>query len=596
MNEKPTPRRVDATTEMPREELLRILLAVRAVARASGPLDFERILSAVLDQILHVLQADRAAVYLLDSTRTQLVWAGGTPTLPSTWGKVANLALEGSLSGEVVRDRCPRAFAATDLGPSREALDAMGIAFMAIVPLYVQDRPCGVVHVGRRATPFVERELDVAVTLGELLVVYLENARLYADAQARLEETAMILDVARSVTASLELRERLAASADGLARLVEASNAFVLLVEEGTGELVITESDPHWEDQARGVRLSGSVSAAATAIREKRAVLVEDAQASPIVSRDLVERFHVQSVLAIPLFVGNTAIGAAVAIETRQRREWTPPQVQRGEVIAHQIAIAVAHARLYDELKRSYDELARTQEELVQRERLAALGQLAATLAHEVRNPLGVLFNSISTLDKMLPSGEDTRTLLRIMTEESLRLERLVRELLDFARPPTATFNRESLHAIVDEAVEAAARELGPGGAHLTNEVADTLPPVCVDAPMLRRALLNLLVNGAQATGGRGTVIVRATATTDGGRSVVCIEVADDGPGIRADAAPRIFEPFFTTKATGTGLGLAIVKEIVEAHSGEIRVHSGEGRGTTLVIVLPQRAPELSPR
>jgi signal transduction histidine kinase len=130
-------------------------------------------------------------------------------------------------------------------------------------------------------------------------------------------------------------------------------------------------------------------------------------------------------------------------------------------------------------------------------------------------------------------------------------------------------------------------RELGPGGARLTNEVADTLPPVWVDAPMLRRALLNLLVNGAHAADRSGTVVVRATTTTDGDRSSVRIEVADDGPGILAEVAPRIFEPFFTTKATGTGLGLAIVKEIVEAHAGEVRVHAGDRRGTTIAIVLP---------
>src|SRR4029078_11254471 len=135
---------------------------------------------------------------------------------------------------------------------------------------------------------------------------------------------------------------------------------------------------------------------------------------------------------------------------------WTSAQIQRAEVVAHQIAIAVAHARLFAEVKRSYEELARTQEELVKRERLAALGQFAATLAHEVRNPLGVLFNSISTLGKTPASGETPRTLLGIMTEETRRLDRLVHELLDFARPATATLESASLHAIVEDAVAAA--------------------------------------------------------------------------------------------------------------------------------------------
>jgi signal transduction histidine kinase len=253
-------------------------------------------------------------------------------------------------------------------------------------------------------------------------------------------------------------------------------------------------------------------------------------------------------------------------------------------VIAHQIAIAVAHARLYEEAKRSYDELARTQEELVKRERLAALGQLAATLAHEVRNPLGVLFNSISTLGKTAELSDDARTLLAIMGEEARRLERLVRELLDFVRPVLPTLSVEQLHGVVEEAIEAAARELGPDAPRLCNEVPPSLPPVPIDVAMLRRALLNLIVNGGQAAGSDGKVSVRAAVTPSSG---VRIEIVDDGPGIRPDAAPRVFEPFFTTKTTGTGLGLAIVKEIVDAHRGAIHLSSEDGRGTTIVIELP---------
>jgi signal transduction histidine kinase len=566
---------------------LRILAAVRVVARASGPLDFERILAAVLEQMLDVLEADRAAVYLLDSTRGLLRWAGGTPALPATWGPIADLPLEGSLSGNVIETRRPRAYAASDVGAGQAALEAMGIGFVGLVPLYVQDRACGVVHLGRRAHAFDERVLSLAETLGELLVVYLENAQLYADAQARLAGTAMLLDVARAVTASLDLRQRLIASADGLAQLVDASHAIVLLIEDGGDHLVIHEHDSRFRADVRGTRVSDD-SAAAKAVRERKAVLVEDAQASPFVYRPLVRPFEIKSLLALPLLVGDQAIGAVVALEARRIREWTPAQVQRGEMIAHQIAIAVAHARLYHEVKRSYEELERTQEELVQRERLAALGQLAATLAHEVRNPLGVLFNSISTLSKTLPIEGDGRTLLRIMSEEAQRLDRLVRDLLDFVRPLAADLHSESLRAIVLDAMEAAMYELGSVGANLTNEVADTLPPVRADAAMLRRALLNLLVNAGQAAALGGTVVIRAAAVVDGDRNMVRIEVTDNGPGIGADVAPRVFEPFFTTRARGTGLGLAIVKEIIEAHRGEVHVDSEPGRGTTIVIVLPQ--------
>jgi signal transduction histidine kinase len=571
---------------LPREELHRILLAVRAVARASGPLDFESILSAVLEQFVSVSDAQGAAIYLFDATRTKLVWAGATPPSRPMFERFPELPLEGSITGGVVAARRPKAIASAELGPARAPLESLGIAFVGIVPLYVQDHPCGVLHLARAERPFDEHALRVADTLGELLVVYLENAKLYAEAQARLEETAMLLDVARAITASLDLRQRLVASADGLARLVDASNAFILLVDEKTGELVVTESDSRWTGAGLGESWPAH-SAAGKAIRDRKVIVIEDAQASPVVFRALVEQYDIRSLIALPLVVSDELIGCVVAIEMRHARAWTPTQLQRAEVIAHQIAIAVAHARLYAEVKRSYEELARTQEELVKRERLAALGQLAATLAHEVRNPLGVLFNSISTLGKTVTLDDDGKTLLGIMDEEARRLERLVRELLEFVRPVTPTVESESLHGVVDEALDAARRELGKGSARLSNEVSPALPPVPVDAAMLRRALLNLVVNGGQAAGANGNVAVRAATSPAGVR----IEVVDDGPGIRPDVFPHIFAPFFTTKATGTGLGLAIVKEIVDAHRGEIRVDSGQGRGTTIAIELPVDRP-----
>jgi signal transduction histidine kinase len=495
--------------------------------------------------------------------------------------------LEGTITGRVVTGMRPLAVAARDLGPAAEPLIDLGIAHVGIVPLHVKDRACGCLHLARSSRPFDERELRVADTLGELLVVYLENARLYADAQARLEETAMLLDAARAVTASLDLRARLVASADVLAKVADASNAFVILVEEAQNELVITESDSRWEGNV-GWRLPmGEASAAGRAILERRPIAVEDAETSPLVLRSLVERNGVKSLLALPLIVAGRPIGAAVAIETRQRRAWTAEQIQRSELIAHQIAIAVAHARLYEEVKRSYEELAQTQAKLVRRERLAALGQLAATLAHEVRNPLGVLFNSISTLGRVLPPGGDPGTLLAIMDEEARRLDRLVRELLDFARPAAPTLQSESLRALAEDALEAAARELGKKASRFKNEVSSDLPSLLVDAGMLRRALLNLLVNGAQAAGPSGEVVVRASTEQRENRSGVRLEVVDTGGGIAPEVAPRIFEPFFTTKASGTGLGLAIVKEIVEAHRGEVDVVSTREGGTTIAIFLP---------
>ena len=296
-------------------------------------------------------------------------------------------------------------------------------------------------------------------------------------------------------------------------------------------------------------------------------------------------------VMAVPLLVHGRPIGAILIEATSSPRLWTEPDVERAELIAQNVAVGIANARLYDEVRRHAAQLEHAQQELVKRERLAALGQLGATLAHEVRNPLAVIFNSLGTLGKMLPADGDAPVLLAILREEAGRLERLVRELLDFARPAAPSFELESIASVVKDAVEAAKQEIGSSGATVMIDSADDLPCLRLDRSMLRRAVLNLVVNGAQAAGPSGTVRVRASVAQCRGHLHARVDVHDSGGGIPASVAPHVFEPFFTTKATGTGLGLAIVKGIVESHRGEVLIESCETRGTTVSMLLPIDAP-----
>lgn len=247
-----------------------------------------------------------------------------------------------------------------------------------------------------------------------------------------------------------------------------------------------------------------------------------------------------------------------------------------------------AHRRLAEDLRRSYAELARTQLALVERERLAALGELSAVVAHEVRNPLAVIFNCIGTLEKQTAAPEEEAALIAILAEEATRLNQLVSELLDFARPGQVLLESESLEDIVSSAI-AAVRGAEPKlqSAAIVIELAapQPLPPVQLDARLVRRAVINLISNAIQSMP-RGKIVVRVVEGALDGRSAACIEVTDDGPGIPLETQSRIFEPFYTTRASGTGLGLSIVKQVAEAHHGELSVRSEE-RGTTFIIRFP---------
>jgi signal transduction histidine kinase len=250
------------------------------------------------------------------------------------------------------------------------------------------------------------------------------------------------------------------------------------------------------------------------------------------------------------------------------------------------LVTVLTHRRLAQDLRRSYEELERTQLALVERERLAAIGELAAVVAHEVRNPLAVIFNCIGTLEKTSGPPADSKALLGILSEEANRLNQIVSELLDFARPGEVLLMSETLEDVVAGAL-AAVRSAQVTPVLIELEVARPLPPQLLDARLVRRAVINLVTNAVQAMPLGGRVVVRIREDLLEGRPAVRVEVSDDGPGISPAVVSRIFEPFYTTKAFGTGLGLSIVKHVVEAHRGDVTVRSEEGKGTTFVIRLP---------
>jgi signal transduction histidine kinase len=245
-------------------------------------------------------------------------------------------------------------------------------------------------------------------------------------------------------------------------------------------------------------------------------------------------------------------------------------------------------SHLNQELRDSLRTLAVTQAELVRRERMAALGELSATVAHEVRNPLGAISNAVAALRRLAPKAMvgPAGTMLDIMDEEVRRLDLIVNDLLDFARPMEPRLQPQPLPAVVEGALSASLRS---GSAHITvsRTLDESLPPVAVDPQLLHVALTNLFTNAMQAMPGGGTLTTKLEPDTRAGTPHARLTISDTGHGMAPEVRARIFEPFYTTRASGTGLGLAIVRRIVDSHHGEVSVHSTVGQGTTFTVWLP---------
>lgn len=251
------------------------------------------------------------------------------------------------------------------------------------------------------------------------------------------------------------------------------------------------------------------------------------------------------------------------------------------------LALAIENSSLFEDLQTSYRQLMSTQEELIRSERMAALGQLSATLAHEIRNPLATIFSALSQIRKHGRSDDVLDTLLDIAEEEAARLNNMVTGLLDFARPRKPVFENGRPLEIAREVIRAIAEaEPLPEGTELT--IADDTddPTVRLDRDLIQKALTHLVVNGLNAVEHEGGRVAIAIRHPEGRPTGAIIEVRDNGPGISQELLPKVVEPFFSTNPSGTGLGLPTVKRIAEDHRGTMEIDSRPGTGTLVRLLI----------
>ena len=235
-------------------------------------------------------------------------------------------------------------------------------------------------------------------------------------------------------------------------------------------------------------------------------------------------------------------------------------------------------------LARSYDDLRAAQDELVRKEQLAVVGELAAVIAHEVRNPLAIISNAVATLRRREIAPDDRDTLLGILDEEASRLNRLVGDLLRYARPVNLERQLISLRDIVMRGLA-----LLEGNTEVTVELSEPAPVDWIwgDANLLRQVVENLINNAVQAMTGGGVLTVLLVPLEEEGARGVELQIQDTGEGMDTQVRNRALDPFFTTRPSGTGLGLAIVARIIDAHGGRLRIKSAAGAGTVMHVFLP---------
>jgi len=234
-------------------------------------------------------------------------------------------------------------------------------------------------------------------------------------------------------------------------------------------------------------------------------------------------------------------------------------------------------------IEKRADERLKLEEKLRHAEHLSAIGEMTAGVSHEIRNPLGIIKSSAQLLKKKMEKLDAASTIPDIIVEESARLDRIITDFLDFAKPKTPDLHLCRVEEIIEKNIAYLSPQIEDHNFNIIKKISKNLPEIMADSSMLHQAFLNLFINAFQSIKNNGCLTIQIKH--DPGSIV--INFIDDGDGIPENSLKKIWTPFFTTKETGTGLGLGIVKNMIEAHNGTIAITNTTTRGANVEIRLP---------
>ena len=323
--------------------------------------------------------------------------------------------------------------------------------------------------------------------------------------------------------------------------------------------------------------------------REKRVFTITPGHDDYLVEESLPAEFGTYSFTTVPMVAKGAVMGVIAVDRDNSLAETTAEDVRNLTMLANQAGLAIENSRLYEYIESANEMLSQTRERLLEAEKLAALGEMAAGMAHEIRNPLVSIGGFTRRLLKSLEPDSPHKVYVEVIINEVTRLEKTLSEVLDFSRDTLGHLAEHNLNDIIADSLFVLRRDFKEGQIEIVKEFGAT-QPVLVDEGQIKHIFFNLFFNASQAMSKGGTLTVRTYPVEIDDRAFVACEVKDTGPGISPEILPNIFNPFFTTKDAGTGLGLSIVHKIVSRHHGYIDVVHEENKGATFIVKLPVAA------
>jgi signal transduction histidine kinase/sensor domain CHASE-containing protein/putative methionine-R-sulfoxide reductase with GAF domain/ActR/RegA family two-component response regulator len=593
--------------------------AVRTVTLEIGrELELTNVLGLMTQRAINLVEAAGAgAVYLWDESTQMLIpqaWHGR-----GDWMQDMRLALGEGIVGTVAQQRTGMIVNDYQRASNRHPLFAEHSRITAVVaePMIYRDRLVGVIALDNQGSTQLFREEDsqLLALFAAQAAIAIENARLYETLEARFIRLQTLTRLNRIVSSSLDSTQVLTEISRAAATLMDAPVVSFWVVDETTRRLEVQA----FSDDTIGAnfptrQLSFEQNGVGWVARHRQALNVGDVFADHRFTNLTWWQVHgLRSFFGVPILDGASLV-AVLALTGRQPFRFGPDSQPLIESFVAQAASALRNARLFAEIqartahlaqlntelhtevaerRQAVEQLQRQQEALFQSEKLAAMGSLLASVAHELNNPLSVVTMQADLLREETPDQVGAER-VRLISQSAERCVHIVQNFLALARQTPPQRSGAELNTIVREAMELLTYALQVDDIEVQLHLEDQLPSLWADPHQLHQVVVNLVTNAHQAL--RETLPPRPLTIltrSDPTRTHLYLEVVDRGPGIPLDLQGRIFEPFFTTKppGVGTGLGLPFCQGIIEGHGGSIKVESQPGQGARFVVELPVTMP-----
>ncbi len=454
------------------------------------------------------------------------------------------------------------------------------------VPLEVNGEIRGVINVdSERMDAFGADDQDLLEQLALQAAKVIQNTWLYEQLRLKVHLFESLASVSRTINSTLNLDEALRVITREACVLMRARMCSLMMIDESREWLDLRASYGAGESYINKPRLSFEESLLGVVARRKKPMQVTNVQISSRYQNvDVARQEGLVSLLCVPLLFAGQTIGT-LNVYTGITYNFSNEEIRILSALAELSAIAIEKARLYE---RVVD----VEEQLRQNEKLSALGLLAAEVAHEIRNPLTVVKLLYHSLDLKFSVSDPRAKDAQIIDAKINHLNKIVEQILDFARTTEPTLAPVNINELVDELSLLVRHKLANQNIRLIRDLKSDLPMVMGDAPQLEQVFLNLILNSAEAMPNGGMLTIKShlprQQRTSSQPAHIMIEFKDTGGGMSEELQKSAFKAVLsTTKRRGTGLGLAIVGRIIETHHGEIRIRSKKGAGTTISIKLP---------